>query len=107
MNQVSVPSESATQPVRYVLLHGRYFVHQEIFDCVRLQVGDPYWRLDPHRRYRARGVCGEPFWALLSATERKVAGSCFAQLVKHKKLPLVKVSKAGCYPNQYELVEIT
>ena len=87
----------------FMLLHGRYLVHREIYDCVRYQLGDVCHFLDPRKTYKASQLCGDGFWSQLSRAEGKVAGSCLAQMVKNGTLPLAKVSASGRYPNRYEL----
>ena len=90
----------------YVLLHSKYFVLQELIDCVRFQLEGLYWRLDVGKTYTARRMCGEPFWALLCTRERQLIGSCISHLAQVGELPIVKVSEDRCYPNQYEVREI-
>lgn len=87
----------------FIVLHGRYWIHSEIYDSVRHQLGDVCDFLDPRKTYKASQLCGDGFWSQLSRTEGKVAGSCIAQMVKNRDLPLVKVNAPGKYPNRYEL----
>ncbi len=98
------PDLNATSPDQvFVQLHKWYWVHIEIYDSVRHQLGDVCDYLDPGETYMARELCGYGFWKLLSKGEAKLAGSCLSQMALDHALPLVKVSADGVYPNRYQL----
>lgn len=105
MNEISNLRDPAADTVRYVVLHGKYFVHEQLVECVRFQLGDVRCLFRKNEVCTARKMCGEPFWDLLTKDERRLIGSVISHLTKVGAVPLEKVSKDRSYPNRYELLE--
>jgi hypothetical protein len=90
----------------YVFLHGRYAVLIELLNCVRHQLDGVAQHLAGGETYKARQLCGDAFWGLLTRDEKRLVGSCISHLAGARELPLVKVNEFRSYPNKYQLLEI-
>jgi hypothetical protein len=104
----SIQPRGSERLIIFVLLHGKYAVHNQLLVAVREQLGTELpVHLDEDRVYTARQLCGLPFWNLLTLQEKKLAGSCIAHLVSQGVLPLVRVNEFKKYPNRYRLATHT
>lgn len=97
-----------TSSTSYVILYDGetfYTVPAVYYDTVRHQVKEFIPAMIPGEKYTTEMMCGDAFWKLLSAGERKMAGRCVANMVVNRLLPLRFVQSKHEYPKHYELIQ--
>ena len=85
-----------------VLLNGNC-IPNDFYNKVKLQIKDRLPSLNHGPSFTAKNLCGKDFWSSLTVVERRWAGKCVLDLVKHGELPLIPVKHAHEYPKKYKL----
>lgn len=90
-----------------LLYDGQRFhkVHPGFYRSIHEAILAVFPVLLPGARYTTEMLLGRDFWDPLSDPERRLAGRCVVNLVKHRKLRLRRVGCKHKFPARYELDE--